>query len=267
MTTRHLLLTDRGDLFVRALVDGCHHRAPLAPAHLPPTPFYPGMRAHYSRKTPGSLSVTRNGEVIVLRTQDGFFVYIAHRPSPGAVDDKGNPITRMDKLEAWENVLCRNENRLRGQWWKTLPPHQRKHFPRYLRTSDLIREAVVITSAIWGPTPRDGYLTFIKPEALTPDTSTQVGRCYLEAGWTPGPPARDGKPSFYAPRIETPESWRQWQWADDVWTGERGGELRKRLAGTKGRRHAMPRDRRGNSEAPRPDDSGQYQLFRDVAAQ
>jgi hypothetical protein len=208
--TRHWLITDRGDPDTRALVDGAEY----------------GLRPHYSRQTPGAVQWCRNGETLVFITRDGFSLWAIHRPSPGANNDKGTPILRQDKRAAWECTLFRNENLLRKM---------RRSKPRFLLSSTLIREAVALTCAIWGPAPADGIITFVKPSGLTPGRSSTPGACYLAAGWTTDRPASDGKPCFRAPPLDIVPDWYAWDFK-----GDRGGAVRFRLTGEDPRRPNKP---------------------------
>lgn len=197
------LITDRGDPATLALVDGAEY----------------GLRPHYSRQSPGAKQWCRNGETLVFITRDGFSLWATHRPSPGKS-------VRQDKREAWECTLFRNENLLRKM---------RRSTPRFLLSSDLIREAVALTCAIWGPMPKDGLITFVKPSALTPGRSSEPGACYIAAGWTADVPARDGKPCFRAPALDILPEWWRWDFKND-----RGGAVRLRLTGEDPRNPTKP---------------------------
>lgn len=78
---------------------------------------------HYSRQSPGSRLFTRNGQNLVFITEDKLAVWVTFRPTPGKA-------TRSDKLDAWECALFRNDG-----------PY---------KSSVLIREAVLLSCAIWG---------------------------------------------------------------------------------------------------------------------
>jgi hypothetical protein len=152
--------------------------------------------AHYSRQTPGAPSFTRNGQNLVFVTPDLLAVWVTFRPTPGKA-------TRPDKLDAWENALFRN----------TGP----------IQSSKLIREAVLLSCALWGPLPKDGFITFIKPDAVQ---SELKGYCYRRAGWRHVGQSSDGKPRFRAPRPKTWPHWTEWQWH-----GNRGGKMRREFEG------------------------------------
>lgn len=152
---------------------------------------------HYSRQTPGALQFTRNGQNLVFITADLLAVWVTFRPTP----DKA---VRADKLNAWECALFRNEG-----------PHLSR---------ELIREAHLLSAALWGVIPKDGLITFIKPDAVA---SSIPGYCYRRAGWRRKGVSSDGKPRLHAPLlIGAVPSWKEWHWH-----GKRGGKLRQELAG------------------------------------
>lgn len=156
-----------------------------------------GRPPHYSRQTPGSAMFTRNGQNLVFIAPDALAVWVTFRPTPGKA-------FRADGLDAWECALFRNEG-------------------SYL-SSALIREAHVLSIALWGPLPADGLITFVRPDAVA---SGIPGYCYKRAGWKRWGCASDGKPRFRAPRVDGQiPPWREWGWR-----GERGGKLRRDLWG------------------------------------
>lgn len=156
-----------------------------------------GGKPHYSRQTPGARMFTRNGQNLVFITADSMAAWVTFRPTPGKAK-------RADKLDAWENALFRNESG-----------------GRHL-SSDLIREAVELSVAIWGPLPRDGFITFIKPSAIKP--KKDPGYCYLRAGWSIDGASSDGKPRLRAPNPEHVRGISEWRWK-----GVRGGKMRREL--------------------------------------
>lgn len=108
---------------------------------------------HYTRRKVGDRQFTRNGENLVFVTEDLKAAWVTHRPSPGKA-------MRDDGRDAWECALFRNEG-----------PD---------RSSDLIREAVALTVALWGSFPRDGLLTYVDPGKVR---SEVPGWCFRRAGW------------------------------------------------------------------------------------
>lgn len=185
------LITDKGDPWALRLVDGrkaSERVVQLTGAHRL------DLSEHYSRQQPGTPSFTRNGQNLVFITADHLAVWATHRPKPGAA-------TRPDGLQAWECTIFRNEGPL--------------------LSSALIREAVLLTWALWGAPPRDGLITYVRPECVA---SGLAGYCYRRAGWKRVGAARDGKPMFRAPRPAHVPSWREWGWH-----GERGGRLRESM--------------------------------------
>jgi hypothetical protein len=151
---------------------------------------------HYSRQSPGSRLFTRNGQNLVFITEDKLAVWVTFRPTPGKA-------TRSDKLDAWECALFRNDG-----------PY---------KSSVLIREAVLLSCAIWGALPKDGFITFVKPECLRTEIA---GYCYKRAGWRRVGHSSDGKPLLRAPRPAQIPHWGQWRFV-----GNRGGKLRIELGG------------------------------------
>lgn len=180
-----------------------------------------GGRPHYSRVTPGAQLFTRNGQNLVFITADLRAVWVTFRPTPGKA-------TRSDGLDAWECALFRNEG------------------PNL--SSALIVEASELSVAIWGQVPRDGLITYVKPEAVRSGNlrrrgkpfSRPPGYCYLKAGWyvplcvrekceqrPHGAHASDGKPLLQAPPIRL-RHWTEWSFHRD-----RGGALRRHLTEAK----------------------------------
>lgn len=48
-------------------------------------------------------------------------------------------------------------------------------------SSELIREAVAATRAVWGDPPALGFVTFVDPDKTR--RKRDPGRCYRKAGW------------------------------------------------------------------------------------
>lgn len=116
---------------------------------------------HYSRQKPGTPQFTRPGKNIVLLGQDERSVWVSWRPAVGG---------RMDGLECYECVMYSRQSG---------PP-----------ASEQIVEAMKITESIWGPPPRDGWITFIKPSAVK---SVNPGYCFKVAGFRPFGTNANGK--------------------------------------------------------------------------
>ena len=115
----------------------------------------PAVRAlrtrHYSTLGSTGRTVGPPGRVLILRTPDGLAAWITHWPSAELA---------LDGLDAWRCSMFRNEG------------------PR--RSSDLIREAMALTAATWGSSPRDGWVTWIEPGKVA---SEIPGYCFRRAGW------------------------------------------------------------------------------------
>jgi hypothetical protein len=115
----------------------------------------PAVRAlrdrHYSTKKPGGRTVGPPGRRLAFRTVEGDAAWVTHWPDPRLA---------LDGVDAWRCSLFRNES---GR-----------------RASDLIREAMALTAAIWADRPCDGWLTYVEPGKLT---SEVAGYCFRRAGW------------------------------------------------------------------------------------
>jgi len=114
---------------------------------------------HYTRQKPGTRLCTRPGINLCFVLEDGTAAFVTWRPIPR--------IGRMDRLEAWECTLFRNEG---GG-----------------KSSDLIREAVALIWDKWGWPPRDGLITAvgIAETASGRGKWSQPGQCFVKAGWKP----------------------------------------------------------------------------------
>jgi hypothetical protein len=154
-----------------------------------------GKAPHYSRQKPGAKLFTRNGQNLVFMTEDKLAVWVTFRPAPGKA-------VRPDGMDAWECTMFRNE----GPW----------------RSSDLVREAVELSVALWGPVPKDGFITFVKSESVGRGTINHIpGYCYRRAGWKHRGQSSDGKPRFVAPIQKSCRPFNAWGWK-----AGRGGKLR-----------------------------------------
>ncbi len=123
----------------------------------------PLVNRHYYRKASKD---PRKGFVgpgwsIVLRTSqaDAVFIWLWARPE-----------MRGDGLDCYYCVAFRNES-----------PHL---------SSEMIREAMQIAVDIWGPPPRDGFVTYVDPSKIK---SSNPGFCFLKAGWKRVGKSKTGK--------------------------------------------------------------------------
>lgn len=107
---------------------------------------------HYSRRYPGTPLFTPPGETVALISEDQKAGWVTLRQGYGPLAGE------------WVNCFFRNEN-------------------RELLSSSLIREAIVLTIAEWGPLPPTGILTFIDRTKVR--YKRDFGRCYLKAGFKP----------------------------------------------------------------------------------
>lgn len=94
-----------------------------------------------------------------------------------------------------------------------------------IRSSVLIREAVLLTWALWGDPGRDGVFTFIDPAHVVHGSNGIAGYCFRRAGWTRVGRSSDARlPRLRAPRPAAVPPWQTWPWHHN-----RGGLLRDRL--------------------------------------
>jgi hypothetical protein len=107
---------------------------------------------HYNRQKVGSRQFVPPGRCLVLRTLDGRAVWVTSWPFAQYV--------KHAWAGAWVNSLFRREG---GP-----------------RASDLIRDAVAATGAVWSP-PEIGIVSFVDPGEVK--AKRDPGFCYLMAGW------------------------------------------------------------------------------------
>lgn len=114
----------------------------------------PLANAHYNRQNPESLQFVPPGRCIVLLTEPAHALWVTSWPFGEYV--------KHSWPGAWINSCFRNER------------------PDLYRSSELIREAVAATQAIWD-TPDLGIVTFVDPEKVR--KKRDFGRCYVRAGF------------------------------------------------------------------------------------
>jgi hypothetical protein len=110
---------------------------------------------HYNRQKPGTPQFIPPGRCLVLLTPDYGALWVTSWPFAQYV--------RHAWPGAWINSLFRNEAQ-----------------DRYL-SSDLIREAVAATRAVYGEPPDLGMVTFV--DANKTRHKRDPGRCYIKAGF------------------------------------------------------------------------------------
>jgi len=120
---------------------------------------------HYSRGSPGSDQFMPSGRTIVLLTGRADAVW-------GTSWQVGDGVlwATHDWPLAWNCSIFRNEG-------DDL-------------SSDLIREAVAATSALWGAPLEQGFVSFVDASRIR---STNPGYCFLRAGWHRAGQTRSGK--------------------------------------------------------------------------
>jgi hypothetical protein len=123
------------------------HRADLSAAAI--------ADRHYNRQSIGSRQFVPPGRCIVLITNDLKALWVTSWPFPQYV--------KHQYKDAWTCSLFRNEA------------------PEIYLSSDLIREAVAVTRAIWRHIPRQGFITFVDHGKIKP--KRDAGYCFLHAEW------------------------------------------------------------------------------------
>jgi len=123
----------------------------------------PLINRHYYRKA------TKNpkkgfvgpGRSIVLRTSkaDAVFIWLWAKHE-----------MRGDKLDCYYCVAFRNES---------------EHL-----SSEMIGEAMKVATEVWGPPPKDGFVTYVDPKKVR---SLNPGYCFLKAGWRRVGKSKSGK--------------------------------------------------------------------------
>lgn len=108
---------------------------------------------HYSRQKPGTPQFVAPGRCIVLLTADASALWVSSWPY--------GQYTHHAWAGAWICSLFRNEGPI--------------------LSSDLIRQAISATRAIWQDTPDTGMITFIDPAKIR--RKRDPGRCFLKAGF------------------------------------------------------------------------------------
>jgi hypothetical protein len=106
---------------------------------------------HYSRQTPTSPQFVPPGRCVVLVAEGA--LWVTSWPDPA--------LARHGLGDAWICTLFRNEGA--GL------------------SSELIRDAIAATRAIWGDPPAGGTLTFVDAGAVR--RKRDPGRCFLKAGF------------------------------------------------------------------------------------
>lgn len=122
---------------------------------------------HYSRQKPGTPQFVPPGRCVVLytRTATGEAVWVTSWPFAEYV--------KHAWAGAWVCSIFRNEGAALA--------------------SDLIRDAVAATRAVYGEPPALGMITFVLPSAVR---SVNPGACFKHAGFRLAGAAKDGKPCF-----------------------------------------------------------------------
>lgn len=110
---------------------------------------------HYNRRAIGSPQFIPPGRAVVLRTPEGDAVWVTSWPFAEYV--------RHAWPGAWVCSIFRNESR---------------HL-----ASDLIRDAVAATLAVWPEAPDLGMVTFVNAAKVR--HKRDPGRCFLRAGFVP----------------------------------------------------------------------------------
>lgn len=132
---------------------------------------------HYNRRAVGSPQFVPPGRSVVLRTPDADAFWITSWPFAEYV--------RHAWPGAWVCSAFRNE-----------APD------RYL-SSDLVREAVAATLAVWPEPPDLGMVTFVNRDKVRP--KRDPGRCFRKAGFVPCGETKGGLVALQLPPDAMPE--------------------------------------------------------------
>jgi len=118
---------------------------------------------HYSRRSPGARQFAPHGRCVVLRTPAADAVWVTSWQWPTSHVMHAWP-------GAWTCACFRNES-----------PHV---------SSELIREAVAATRALWPEVPAPGMVTFVDPSKVR--HKRDPGRCFRKAGFRPAGATANG---------------------------------------------------------------------------
>lgn len=110
---------------------------------------------HYNRQKPGTPQFVPPGRCMVLLTPHADALWVTSWPFAEYV--------KHEWAGAWMCSCFRNESRV--------------------LSSELIREAVMLTRERYGPAPERGFVTFVDVAKTKP--KRDPGYCYLMAGWEP----------------------------------------------------------------------------------
>lgn len=111
---------------------------------------------HYSRQQPGTPQFVKPARCVVLLTEGADALWVSAWQKPEYV--------KHDWPGAWECATFRNES-LR------------------LLSSELIREAVAATLAVWGEPPDLGMITTVDPRKVRGKPRRDYGMCFQLAGF------------------------------------------------------------------------------------
>lgn len=122
------------------------------------TAVLPLADVHYSRQKPGTNQFVAPGSCVVLMAVDW-----------EALEPYALWVTLFSKFakHAWADAWVNSFFRLEGG---------------SALASDLIRQAVAATRAVWGPPPAGGMVSFIDASKIR--KKRDPGRCYRKAGFT-----------------------------------------------------------------------------------
>lgn len=109
---------------------------------------------HYNRQKPGTPQFVPPGRCIVLLSDDEKALWVSSWPSAEYV--------KHAWAGAWMCSCFRNEGAV--------------------LSSDLIKQAVAVTRALWGDAPSLGMVTFVDADKTR--RKRDPGRCYRKAGWS-----------------------------------------------------------------------------------
>lgn len=149
-------------------------------SHRADTRALPLADAHYNRQKPGSGQFVPPGRCVVLLTRCRKALWVSSWPFAEYV--------KHEWAGAWVCSCFRNEGA--GL------------------SSDLIREAVACTRAVWGDPPPEGFITFVDRSQTR--RKRDPGRCYRKAGWEPCGETKGGLVALQLRPEQMPEPERAW---------------------------------------------------------
>lgn len=160
-------------------------------------PADPAVRAladrHYSRQTPGSVRFVQSGKCIVFKVPGGRKEWVATVRNGEVKKAEQMEVAAAGWVTHWP-IAAYVRHAWAGAWVNQFYRNESAY-----KSSDLIREAVEMTVAAWGPPPPLGMVTMIDPAVVRPTMvhgTPVVGWTYLQAGFERVGETKGGKAVF-----------------------------------------------------------------------